>query len=350
MPRGLYCDRPEHVVYREYDDPPLQAGQYRMRAQFGAIKHGTEFHLFSGHSPFRDRWFDQGLRLFMPRDPGDIAQFHGYFVGNIVVGTVTETAPDVSGVRVGDRVWAYAPLCETVTGRAADANLLEEGVEPTDAVCMDPGFYAFGAVRDGRIALGDNVVLFGLGAIGQMAVQLLRCAGCGSVIVVDPVQRRREQALALGADAALDPAGADVALTVRQRLGRGADVAVEASGSYAALHEAIRSVGQCGRVVTIGYYRGRDSQLELGADFFHNRVELIASLPAWGNPLHDAPVWDEPRVIRTLTAMFKAGRIASEGIVDPIVPFDDALEAFMTAYHDPASAIKLGVRLPNGQD
>lgn len=344
MPLGLFADRPGHVVLSEYTDPALGPRQYRVHTEFGSIKHGTGFLGFSGRSPFSDRTFDLKQRLFVPRQDGADAGGDGRgYVGNMFVGQVVEVGGEVKRWRVGDRVFDHGPLTQTHTLEEAQGEPLESGMSAEDAVCIDPGLFAFGAIRDGRIALGDDVVVFGLGAIGQLAVQLLRLAGCARVIAVDPVARRRELASRLGAEVVLDPQE-DVALSVRQLLGRGADVAVEASGSYSALHQAMRAVGQCGRVVTVGFYKARDSQLELGAEFFHNRIELIASLPAWGNPLRDAPLWDTARMSRSLVDLFRSGRLTSRGIVEPVVNFGQSADAFMQAYRDPAYAIKLGVR------
>jgi len=343
MPKGLYVDRPQHVVLREYDEAPLAGGQYRIRAELGTIKHGTGFHVLSGQSPFADKRFDMDLRLFVPLSPERRGREAAeQFVGNMVVGRVVEVGAGVKRFRLGDRVYCHGPLCETLTLAEADGEPLG-GLDAADAVCLDPALYACGVIRDGRVGLGDEVVLFGLGAIGQMAVQLLRLAGCRRVVAVDPVEKRRLLAATFGADLLLDPSREDVAMRVREYLGHGADVAVEASGHYAALRQAIRAVRQCGRVATCGYYKGADSGLELGADFFHNRLELIASLPAWGNPLRDAPLWDYRRAWRTLAEWFAAGRPTSRGVLQPVVPLEDSPEAFLRAWRDPSYAIKLGV-------
>jgi threonine dehydrogenase-like Zn-dependent dehydrogenase len=344
MPRGLYIDEPQHVSLREYEEPRLEPAQVRVRSELASIKHGTLFHMFSGESPFKAARFDTDLRLFVPRDRSDKGgEWSGVYVGNMVVGVVTEVGSGVSSLKTGDRVFGYGPVRETLTMAAQHLRRLAPPMSATDAVCLDPAFFAFGVIRDGRVGVGDNVVAFGLGAIGQFVVQLLRRAGPLNLVAVDPIKKRRALAERFGADLALDPTACDVAMEVRERLGRGADVAVEASGHYAALKEALRTVGQCGRVSTCGYYKGADSHLELGADFFHNRIALIASLPDWNNPLRDE-LWPRERVYRTLIAMFQRGWLLSEGVVDPIVDFEDCAQAFMGLFRDPTNAVKLGVR------
>jgi len=347
MPHGLYSDGPQHVTLRPYDDPPLGDGDVRIGVTFAAIKHGTIFHLFSGESPFQERRFDRDLRLFVPKTASDPSgSFMHQFVGDSAVGTVTQVGAAVARLRPGDRVYCYGPICQTLTRPEKAVWPLPPALSEADAVCMDPAFYAASAVRDARVGVGDHVVVFGLGAIGLFVVQMLGLTGCLSVIAVDPIAKRRALAEQLGATATLDPTTGNVALEVRRLVGsEAADVAIEASGNYRALREAMRAVGQCARVVTLGYYKGRDSALELGAEWHHNRLELIGSMPVWQNPMRDYPRWDEQRMRRTLETLFARGLLRSNLIADPVVDLQTVPSAFMAIYHDPRDAIKLSVRL-----
>lgn len=348
MPRGLYVDQPQHVTLAEYEDGPLAADQVRFRSEFAAIKHGTIFHLFSGESPFQDQRFDSDLRLFVKKDAPDARPggMLGQFVGNMTVGTVIEIGSAVETFKPGDRVYCYGPIAETVTKAAPQVHPLPPTVSPEDAVCLDPALYAYAALRDARITVGDNAVVTGLGAIGLFLVQLTARAGCLNVIAVDPLPKRRALAERLGAHHTIDPSQTDTGLEIRRILGQGADVAIEASGNYRALHDAMRSVQQCARIVTLGYYKGDHSRVPFGAEWHHNRLELISSMPVWGNPSREHPLWDLDRLERTVLALFERGWLTSAGIVDPIVPFEEAAEGFMNAYRDPSEAVKLGVRFP----
>lgn len=347
MPRGLFVDAPQHAVLADYSDAPLQPGQVRFRTEFAAVKHGTMFHIFSGESPFQAQRFDPGLRLFVPTPPGApnaAPGFVGQFIGNMAVGTVTETGSDVTGFAAGDRVYCYGPVAETVTKTASDIFHLPPELSPADAVCLDPALYAYGALRDARITLGDTVAVSGMGAIGLCVIQLLARAGCAGIVAVDPLPKRRALAARFGATATVDPTAEDVGLAVRRALGRPADVAIEASGSYRALYGAMRSVGQCARIVTLGYYKGDHSNLPFGAEWHHNRLELISSMPVWDNPSREAPQWDLARLEATVVDFFRRGWLTSDGIADPIVPFAQAADAFLHTFQDPSNAIKLCVR------
>jgi threonine dehydrogenase-like Zn-dependent dehydrogenase len=344
MPQGLYVDKPQNIVMKEYQEPDLQDNQVRIRSEFAAIKHGTDFHLFSGQSPFQGNRFDQNLRLFVKRTGPETGGLEQQFVGNMVVGIITEIGSSVSTARVGERVFCYAPACETLTKLATEVERLVEPMSEADAVCLDPALYAYAAIRDAKASPGDNVVVFGLGAIGLFIVQMLRLNGCLHIIAVDALEKRRKLAETFGANLLLDPSQCDVAMEIRRYLGHGADIGIEASGNYRALHAAMRSVQKCARIVTLGYYKGKDTELELGAEWFHNRLELICSMPVWDNPLRDYPLWDERRLWHTVTIFFQKQRLTSHGIVDPIVNFPDAPRAFLNIYHHPMHAVKLGIR------
>jgi threonine dehydrogenase-like Zn-dependent dehydrogenase len=349
MYHGLYIDKPQSVLIRQEQELPLQANQVRIRPRLAAIKHGTEFHLFSGESPFQDRRFDSNLRLFVKAEQDERPEgFVQRYVGNMVVGSVVEVGEAVSKFRVGEQAYCYGPACELVTKEEDEVEPLLPSLSALDALCLDPALYAFAAVRDSRARLGDDVVVFGLGAIGLFIVQMLRLSGCAHVIAVDPIVKRRELALRFGADAVYDPTADDVGLAIRALLdGRGADIAIEASGNYRALHGAMRAVRNCARIVTLGYYKGRDSALELGAEWHHNRLELISSMPVWNNPLREYPLWDIERLSHSLIAMFIKGQLSSKGIIDPIVSFAEAPAAFLEIYHNPVHAIKLGISFPS---
>jgi threonine dehydrogenase-like Zn-dependent dehydrogenase len=345
MYRGLYVDKPQNVTLHEVQETELQPGEVRIRPTFAAIKHGTEFHLFSGESPFQDRRFDVERRLFVKREEGEPSDvFTQHFVGNMVVGPVVAVGKGVSRFREGDTVYCYGPACELVTQAEQEVELLRAPMNALDAVCLDPSLFAFSAVRDSGARLGDRVVVFGLGAIGLLIVQMLRLSGCGHIVAVDPIAKRRSLAKTFGAETTVDPTVEDIGLVTRTLFGgQGADIAIEASGHYGALRDAMRAVRNCARIVTLGYYKGRDSVLELGAEWHHNRLELISSMPVWDNPLREYPLWDRQRIVSTLIDMFMQKRLISEGIVDPIVPFADSPSAFLAIYHNPTNAIKLGI-------
>lgn len=370
MPRELIASAPRTPELRSYDEPGLGPAQIRVKTEFASPKHGTELVAYC-NEPAAGRPYSGAWGAVMDAASGG-ATFPRR-LGNMAVGTVIEAGSEVSRFRVGDRVFGHFPIRETQTIDESQADVLPDGMSAEAAVCLDPVVMAM-AMRDVPIRLGDRVAVFGMGAIGLMAVQLARLNGADWVAAVDPIAARREVAISLGADVALDPvAEGDTGLAIRKLTyagegtpetpGRGArivggytedttqlsqlgvDVAIEVSGSPRALHDAIRATRFGGAICVLSFY-GRDSAgLHLGEEFHVNRLTLV-SARAQSLPLRDAPAWDLARLVGISLKWLADGRLRTDGIVTPIVDFADSAEAYREIDEHPERSIKLGVRFP----
>ncbi|MDQ3766994.1 MAG: zinc-binding alcohol dehydrogenase [Actinomycetota bacterium] len=368
MPRELIALEPRKPVLREYEEPELRLRQIRIRTEFASPKHGTELVGYRNESAV-NRPYDPEWGCMIPRPEGEVPR--NFPLGNMAVGVVTEVGPEVTRFRVGERVFGHFPIRETHTVDETAADPLPEGLDPEEAVCLDPAVMAL-AVRDAQIRLGDHVAVFGLGAIGLMAVQMARIAGAEKVIAVDPIEPRRSVAVALGADVALDPLadGGDAGMAIRRISGfapsavepptrvtggyweiptqfgqRGVDVAVEAAGSAQALHHAIRATRFGGTVCVMSFYGKDAAGLRLGEEFHVNRLQMV-SARVESLPLRDAPVWTLERLVEVALGWLTSGRLRTEGIVTPVVPFDESVEAYREIDEHPERSIKLGISFP----
>ena len=211
------------------------------------------------------------------------------------------------------------------------------------AVSLDPADFALGAVRDGHIRLGDAVAVFGMGAIGLFVVQLARLAGAHPVIAVDPIPLRRDVAQECGADIVLDPTACDAGLEIKLATEeRGADVCVDYSGHFTALQAALRGVAYLGTVVAGAWPGTYPAGLDLGAEAHFNRPTIVFSR-ACSEPNPEYPNWDETRLFSVVWRLLCDGSLKSVPVVQPVVPFDDLLEAYPKIATAPEENVKLGV-------
>jgi len=375
VPKELIASAARTPGFREYDEIDLGPTQIRIQTEFASPKHGTELVGYR-NEPAASRPYDSAWGAVMPRE-GAGATFPRR-LGNMAVGTVSDVGRNVSRFRVGDRVFGHFPIRETQTVDETHADALPPGMSEETAVCLDPLVMAL-AMRDVAIRLGDRVAVFGLGAIGLMATQLARLDGADWVVAVDPIPARREVARRLGADATLDPLAddGDAGLAIRrltvsgngsqrspdpggQLLGGyieratqasqlGVDVAVEASGSVAALHHAVRATRFGGTVCVLSFFGGGAPELRLGEEFHINRLTLV-SARAESLPLRDHPAWDLARLVDVSLRWLANGRVRTEGIVTPVVPFADAVDAYREIDEHPERSIKLGIDFPRSCD
>jgi threonine dehydrogenase-like Zn-dependent dehydrogenase len=372
MPRELIAIAPRTPEIREYDDPPLEPAQIRIRTELASPKHGTELVGYR-NDPVASRPYDPAWGAVIPKPPDQALKSFPKRLGNMAVGVVTGIGPDVTRFAIGDRVFGHFPIRETQTVDQTRADLLPDGLSAEAALCLDPVVMAL-AIRDAGIALGDRVAVFGLGAIGLIALQLARLAGADQVVALDPLANRRQLALSLGADIALDPTddGGDAGLAIRrlqldgtspetlanrwrtpliggyteqatQDRQLGVDVALETSGSIAALHQAIRAARFGGTICVVSFY-GRDAAgLYLGEEFHINQLKMI-SVRAESLPMRDAPAWTLERMVRLGLGWLTSGRIRTDGIISPIVPFEESADAYRMIDEHPERSIKLGIR------
>jgi len=209
------------------------------------------------------------------------------------------------------------------------------------AVCLDPATVALGGIRDGNVRVGDRVAVFGLGAIGLMAVQLAKVAGASLVIGLDPIAGRRDVGEAT--DLVLDPTEVDAGLEIRRATGgQGVDVAIETSGSPRALHQAIRGLAFGGTVAITAWYNEFRGGLDLGREAHLNRPSFVFTR-AESEPHRDHPRWNNRRLADAAWALLATGRLACERIVQPVVPFEQSIEAYREIDEHPERSVKLGV-------
>jgi threonine 3-dehydrogenase len=126
------------------------------------------------------------------------------------------------------------------------------GIEDDVAAIFDP----FGNAVHTALAfpvLGEDVLVSGAGPIGLMATAVVRHAGARFVVVSEPNAFRRALAQRMGATIVVDPRERELA-DVEAELGmvEGFDVALEMSGSSAALRTAIASMAHGGGIAILG--------------------------------------------------------------------------------------------------
>src|SRR5207249_3432788 len=107
--------------------------------------------------------------------------------------------------------------------------------------------------------------------------------------------------------------------------GRGADIAIDASGSPAALQEAIDCVAPEGTVVVCSWYGEKPVPLDLGGRFHRGRVRLISSQVGRIDPSL-SPRWYRERRLELATSLL--GELILADLVTQRIPFARAGEAY----------------------
>ncbi len=141
---------------------------------------------------------------------------------------------------------------------------LPDGVDDNRGALIEPftcGFYA--VQRSGGTNASETVVVSGGGTIGL--VTAAAAIGMGArVIVVDPIKKRRDIALKLGAAEVVDANDNPIEHVKQLTGGKGAELVVEASGHDASVANVFEYAQENGRVSMVGLNIGRKITSTLG--------------------------------------------------------------------------------------
>ncbi|GGK07911.1 oxidoreductase [Streptomyces camponoticapitis] len=352
MERVVQFTAPRHVEVAAHASAPLPPGHLRVRTRYSGISAGTELTAYRGTNPYLTRTWDPEARIFRDGAAGIEYPVAGW--GYSEVGEVTEVSPELERgsdgerartaalPRVGDLVWGiWGHRSEGIVPvERMMGHTLPEGLDPLAGAFARVGAIAYNAVLAADIHVGEDVTVFGQGVIGLLTTRLAQLNGA-RVTAVDALDGRLATARAYGASRTLNALDDAVAESVREATeGRGADVAIEISGAYRALHEALRSVTVGGRVVASGFYQGDGDGLRLGDEFHHNRVQLISS-QIGGVPAQLAGRWTVERLQRTFLALVADGLVDVASLVSHVVPAAEAADAYALLDERPADALQI---------
>ncbi len=332
MARVVTIEAPRQVVIEDEPDRPLDPGDVRVETLYSGVSAGTELTAYRGSNPYVHKRWDPERRLFVEGEATFAYPLRAW--GYEESGRVIEVGEAVLDawpqLRPGARVfgtWGHRERA-VLPARDLAGKVLRDDLPTLAGIFSHIGPIALNGVLDAGIRIGETVAVFGLGVPGQIVARLAKASGA-RVVGVDLIASRLAAAESAGAidlavDASRTPAGEAIKAFTH---GRGADVAIEVSGSSRAIHEAIRSVARQARVVALGFVQGDAVGLRLGEEFHHNRIALVCSQIGDVAPELSAR-WDRARLIATIMELQADGTLDLPALVSHVLPFGQAAEAF----------------------
>ncbi len=262
-------------------------------------------------------------------------------LGYSTAGVVLAVDPGTSEFKPGDRVAcagaSYATHSDVVFIPKNLAVKVPDEVALDEAAYTTVGAIALQGVRQAGPALGENVVVIGLGLVGLLAVQILKANGC-RVLGVDVDPDNVGLAKELGADDAC-LRSADVSLVVNSFTeGYGADSVIIAAatrssdpvslaGDIARDRSRIVMIGATGMDVPRGPYYMKELEFKLSRSYGPGRYD--ASYEERGN---DYPIgfvrWTENRNMKEFLQLLKERKVNVKALTTHRFPIDDAGRAY----------------------
>jgi len=259
-------------------------------------------------------------------------------LGYCNTGTVVAVGNGVTEFAVGDRVACNGRHAEMVSVPVNLCAHVPDEVDDDAAAFTVLGAIALQGIRLAEPAIGESVAVFGLGLIGQIAVQLLRANGC-RVLGIDTNPARTELARQWGASTVDLAAGEDpVAAADRFTSGAGVDAVILtlATDSNEPMHQAALMSRKRGRIVLVGV-----TGLELSRDDFYKKELTFQVSCSYGPGRYDAayeekgqdyPIgfvrWTEQRNFEAVLDMIAGRRLRTEPLVSHRFALDRAGAAY----------------------
>ena len=244
-------------------------------------------------------------------------------------GVVEKVGKEVTDLQVGDRVaLAWSTHSQYVTIKSSNVHKIGE-IAFEDAAIFTISTFPLAAIRKCHLELGESAIVMGLGILGLVAIPLLKLAGATPIIAVDPIKEKREKALGLGADYALDPYDKDFAKTAKELTNGGANVGIEVTGVGAGLNGILDCMAKFGRVALLGCTRVSDFTVDYYRKVHGPGITLVGA-HTMARPDIDSSNgwWTEKDDIATAIRLTALGRMKLSLMIDEVHTPNEASEVY----------------------
>lgn len=316
------------IEFKEYEERKLKSNEIRVKTIYSGVSAGTELTTYRGFNPHINKSWNSKLRIFENSNTKK-SRYPVDDWGYEEVGKIIELGSEVDALELGDIIygtWGHKTTA-ILDQEFALNHKLEADMETIYGIFSHIGSIALNSVLDADIHVGETTAVFGQGVPGQIVTQLAKLNGA-EVIALDLDDKRLDIAKNNGADVVLNPNNCQPGKKIKELTGgRGADVAIEISGSLQALHQAIKATTYSGKTIASGFFSGNMKGLKLGEEFHHNRIQLICSQISGLKPELNYR-WDRLRLNHTIMDLQDQDKLDLKGLITHWVDFEDAIKAF----------------------
>jgi L-iditol 2-dehydrogenase len=204
-----------------------------------------------------------------------------------------------------------------------------DGISFTAAALVGPLGVALALVTAADVALGDDVLVMGTGAIGLMAIRLAKARGAHRVFAAQRsgARRRLELAQELGADVLIHP---DEVRLVDHPFPRGGVDRVLVTTPPALIGSAVRVCRNGGVIAYAGAGCGEQARITIDGNRFRERG---LALRGTGNP--------DVSAYRRCVDLIRAGVLDAERLVSHTFLLEEIPQAFRIMSDDRQNRVKL---------
>lgn len=266
----------------------------------------------------------------------------GSVIGYSLSGVILAIGNGIKDLKIADRVACvgsgYANHAEYVDVPRNLIVKLPKNLGFREASTVALGSIAMQGVRRANVTFGEYVVIFGLGVIGQIALQIAKHAGC-RVIGIDFDENRLRIGKENGADFVLNPKDSDIVKQVYHFTdGFGTDKVIfaAATNSSEPLRQAFQMTRKKGKVVLVGV-SGMEIKRE---DLYQKELDFLIST-SYGPGRYDEEYemrgldypyayvrWTENRNMQEYSRELAEDKINLKNLIKKVYPIEKVEEAY----------------------
>lgn len=235
MNKTIVFPKAEQVIIEDRQRPIPKTGEVLIETEVSLISTGTELTFMKGECPEHSKWSSY---IKYPRTTG---------YSN--VGTIVETGEGVSREWIGKRVASFCEHAQYVTAPVEELRVINYDISPEEASFFAIAEIGLNGIRRTGLELGNRVVVYGAGIIGQVLVRFLLAGGCTEIVVVNRSETRLGYLPKTPAVIPVSPRNTPVADVVREATrGDMADVVYETTGNGDIIPEEFQVLHQQGKM------------------------------------------------------------------------------------------------------
>jgi L-iditol 2-dehydrogenase len=208
-------------------------------------------------------------------------------------------------------------MADYFTIDARRVHVIPDELDGRAAALIEPLSTPVHAVRLAGGVAGRTVAVLGVGTIGLLLLRAVVAQGAKRVGITAPRAERRQLALALGADAAVDAFADDAVDQVRRALGESADVVFDCVANESTTRQAIGMADKGGTVVVVGVPSG---EVRLPLQLVQDRQIRIQGSATY-----------LPGDVAESIQLLTSGVVRADDFITSVVPMESIAEAFELA-------------------
>ncbi|MGB3410844.1 MAG: NADPH:quinone oxidoreductase family protein [Microthrixaceae bacterium] len=308
--RAVVChtlNGPEGLVIEQLPSPECPDDRIRV-------------HVWASGLNYVDALFVQGLYQLKPALP--------FIPGSEVAGEITEVGSNVTGWKVGDRVFASIGLggfAGEVVVNPAQLIRIPDRLSYGQAATMTQSYATawFALTRRISVQADDWMVVLGAaGGVGLAMIDVGRAIGA-KVIAAASTDEKLQLCIERGAHGVIKYSEEDLKNRIRELTGGGADIVVDPIGGNQS-EAALRGLTDGGRFLVVGFASGTIPNLPANQILLRNRNVVGVD---WGSWAMTQPDLNEALLNEVVEAV-------DSGVLTPIEPTEYPLSEVSTALRD----------------